>query len=114
MSDCVTPQQQEQRDENVSPSDADIKCEPIPTSLAYEFSHPELWDENSDKRSKIDKVPSYHHPEDVEPNWVLTNKSDHDFNKISGHDLHQFDVDRVGPGEVCTQFNKKYLQVEKI
>ena len=92
----VTPE----RDENASPSDAQIKCEPLP--LLYDYHHVEMWDTaNSDKvdRAKGGKVQDTYHLDVGEPRWVSNEngKSDHDdYDKIPGEELHQFHVDGVG------------------
>ena len=93
VSACVTSESRDDRS-----SDAEIKCEPI-NALAYDFPNVEMW--NDDKRSKVDKN-SFHSNDEmsnVESHWEgVADKSD--FNKISSQQLQQFDVQRVGHGEV--------------
>ncbi len=98
------------RDENTSPSDAQIKCEPIQVPLSYEYHHVEMWDTDPDKvdRVKGGKVQDTFHLEVGESPWVSNEnaKSVHeDYNKIPSEELHQFHDDGVGDG--CEVGNKK-------
>ena len=101
LATAVTPD----RDENVSsPTDALIKCEPLP--LLYDYHHVQMWDTaNPDKgdRAKGGKVSDTYHLDVGEPRWVTNenDKPDQDDYK----ELHQFHVDGVGDGGEVGQIN---------
>ena len=113
LATAVTPD----RDENVSPTDALIKCEPVP--LLYDYHHVEMWDTaNPDKgdRTKGGKVQDTYHLDVGEPRWVSNenDKSEHDDYK----ELQQFHVDGVGDGGEVGHVNwvleKLFFSVAKV